>query len=369
MRTVWATRSLLQAFAWACALLPFTAFPVLAKNYDYKDVEINQQDSMTHGSNNYNNGSDDSKDEGVRNAMRALNNLAALNIGGAITYGYRGYGNYINSQKMDDLDDRARRLKGTMNSVNNNTVGGGANRAPASAASQGSSVTGNPSKRMSDMDRSFLYRGETSEVAAEFEKRSGMSREELFNHIASAADSGLSWDDPNLLEKVDERYKAFITRVPNKDFRGGIEKAYSMFDAVKRSQIVEEVAAFYNKNRWGTGDDDSAPQQLAASDSKIEASSGAPASGSTEKTESGDRSLAAVTAGGALAQQMKQEASMPKATRDSMGAYLGLGGGATDELNELMAHDDAESIFRLVSKRYRKLTPALIGKAVVLEAK
>ncbi len=218
---------------------------------------------------------------------------------------------------------------------------------------------------MSDMDRSFLYRGETAEVAAEFEKRSGMSREEFFHHLASVADSGLSWDDPQLMEKVEQHYQAFVGRIPNKDFRSSIEKAHSMFDLVKRAQIVEEAAAFYKKNRWG---DDSAPQQYAENEKQENTGATAPATAAASpvKSENADRSPSSL--GTPVVATAKTEESTTKLSKEQMGGYLGLGGGG-DELSELMTSDDADSIFRLVSKRYRKLTPALLGKAVVLEAK
>ncbi|MGZ3704836.1 MAG: hypothetical protein ACXWP1_02405, partial [Bdellovibrionota bacterium] len=234
------TRNRLGMQALAASLAVSFATPAFAKNYDYSGTEINQKDAGGYASNNYWNGSGDSKDEGVRNLTRALNHLAALDIGGAIHYGYKGYGNYINSQTMDDLDTASWKKKGTMDSLAGNILSGtsGANGASGitgggdppsqlgpesqnahphagSGGASDSSVTA-PSHTLANMDRSFLYRGETGEVASEFEKKSGMSREELFNQLAAAEASGLSWDDPNVADKMEARYQAFIAKIPNK---------------------------------------------------------------------------------------------------------------------------------------------------------
>ena len=50
----------------------------------------------------------------------------------------------------------------------------------------------------------------------------------------------------------------------------------------------------------------------------------------------------------------------PKLSKEQMGMYLGLEGNRGDDLKEFIGQE--ETIFRVVSKRYRKLTPMMIGK-------
>jgi hypothetical protein len=367
----------ITALAALALLLPG---PAGAKNYDYSGTEINQKDAGGYASNNYWNGSGDSKDEGVRNAMRALNHLAALDIGGAVHYGYKGYGNYINSQKMDDLDSAAWKSKGSMDSIGSPLLSGasgngagqngggnpsalGPERDPAHlpAGSNGakdasgeSSVT---SHKLADMDRSFLYRGETGDVAAEFEKKSGMSREEFFNQLANAEASGLSWDDPNLMEKGEALYQRFISKIPNKDYRTNLERAHSLFTLAKKMQIMEEAAAFYKKMRWGDGSpskvaNDANGNGSGAAEQAAAAGQGAP--------DAGRAPASAEPAAVVAAKEATDE--KPKLSKEQMGMYLGLEGSHGDDLKDFIGPDD--TIFHLVSKRYRKLTPMMIGKVM-----
>lgn len=343
-----------------------------AKNYDYSGTEINQKDAGGYASNNYYNGSGDSKDEGVRNGMRALNHLAALDIGGAIHYGYKGYGNYINSQSMDNLDSASWKNKGAMDSLVtgpiSGTSGGGSGitgdvsqssvgpesqnaKLPTSGSGSGTGAsTIATGHKLADMDHSFLYRGETGDVAAEFEKKSGMSREEFFNQLASAEASGLSWDDPNVADKMEARYQAFIAKIPNQEYRANIEKMHSMFSLAKKAQLLEEAAAFYKKMRYGDG--------ALASGGKNDisgASDAAAGAGSADRAPASEAEIA-----GDIAAPAKADVAAQKLTKEQMGMYLGLDGVKGDDLKDLVGAED--SIFRVVSKRYRKLTPMMIGK-------
>jgi hypothetical protein len=366
------------ALTGAAGLLAFALCgPASGKNYDYSNTEINQMDAGGYASNNYYNGSGDSKDEGVRNAMRALNRLASLDIGGAIHYGYKGYGNYTNSQRMDDLDSAAWRNKGTMDSAaaallsgssGGSGTGGdyastiGPEQDPAHLRNGGGrkGINGasgiSKSHMLSDMDRGFLYRGETGEVAAEFEKKSGMSRETFFNELAATEASGLSWDDPNVMDKMESRYRDFVQKIPNKDYRANIEKMHDMFNLAKKSQLLEEAAAFYKNARWGNGGDKLAKQAKDARDAAKLAEATPLQSGSASD---GDRSPASEAPVSALAKG-EDGAKLPKLTKEQMGMYLGLEGTHGDELKDFIGQED--TIFRVVSKRYRKLTPMMIGR-------
>ncbi|MGZ3653654.1 MAG: hypothetical protein ACXWSC_21105, partial [Bdellovibrionota bacterium] len=207
---------------------------------------------------------------------------------------------------------------------------------------------------------SFLYRGETGEVASEFEKKSGMSREELFNQLAAAEASGLSWDDPNVADKMEARYQAFIAKIPNKEYRDNIEKMHSLFSLAKKTQVLEEAAAFYKKMRWGDGN--VAQNHMSDVNAASALSAAAAGEGQGAASANGGRSLASEeSAGAAGAGEVAAKAEeTTKLTKEQMGMYLGIDAGKGDDLKDLVTNDD--SIFRLVSKRYRKLTPRMLGK-------
>jgi len=366
------------ATLWLCALL--AAPPALARDYNY-NKDMTQQDAMGYGSNNYWNGSGDSKDEGVRNGMRAMGRLASLDIGGAIHYGYKGYGNYINSQKMDDLDARAWKKKNTMNSVTNGMIGGAkgggsgttagdayssvgpqSEAAKMPSGSNGkstnseSAITGNKWK---DMDKGFLYRGETAEVAAEFEKKTGMSREEFFDHVANAADSNLSFDDPNLMNNLEQRFQAFKGAVRNKDFKDKLDKVHSMFSFMKKTEMLQEAASFYYAQRGPLTPPD---QMLAGGAGKGEASTVSVSGNGGATAAAGERALASDSTS-LLAAQSNSDPREATLRKDQMGLYLGLESSHGDELKDIMVNAE-DTIFKAVSKRYRKLTPGLLGRAM-----
>lgn len=360
-----------------CALIasPLDAF---ARDYNY-NKEMTQQDAMGYGSNNYWNGSGDSKDEGVRNGMRAMGRLAALDIGGAIHYGYKGYGNYINSQKMDDLDARAWKKKDVMNSISNGFISGsksggsgisgdtpsdiGPEREAAklAAGSNGRSQNGSSevtSKKWKDLDKGFLYRGETADAAAEFEKKTGMSREEFFNQVADAADANLSFDDPNLMNNLEQRFQVFKASVKNQDFKDKLDKVHSMFSFMKKTEMLQEAAAFYYQQRGPAG-----PPPTDVANSGVNGNtSGITAAGDGNGGSLGERAPAS-DAAPLVAPQSSTDAKDVKLTKEQMGMYLGLEGQHGDELKDIMINSE-DTIFKVVSKRYRKLTPGLIGRAM-----
>jgi hypothetical protein len=368
----------------AMALALFTS-PAQGKNYDYSGYTIDQKDAGGYASNNYWNGSGDSKDEGVRNAMRALNCLAALDIGGAFHYGYKGYDNYTNSQRMDDLDSASWSKKGNMDTQAGSLITGSINNAPntnpsnsdgaamsgpeeqnakllsgkgGASSNSASDITAQAKDHMlSSMDRGFLYRGETGDVAAQFEKKSGMSRETLFNEMAAAEASGLSWDDPNLMDKMEARYQSFIKKIPNESYRKNIEMMHDTLSMAKKTQIFEEAAAFYKEHRWGNGGDKVAQQ---AADAKAAAEAAASAAGAAGSSTISRELASAEEAPASVIAAREKNDEKPKLAKDQMGLYLGIDGAKGDDLKDLLGQED--TIFRTVSKRYRKLTPMMVGK-------
>ncbi len=377
------TRGNFWQIGWALALSVSLATPATAqptRDYNYNGKEINQTDAQGYGSNNYYNGSHDSEDEGYRNGMRAMSRLASLDIGGAIHYGYKGYGNYINSENMDDLDAMTNNRRGKMGSAGLTSVSGGGGNGSGAVANgdyvnptgperegarlpdgySGKSTNSESSitkRRWSERDKGFLYRGETGEVAAEFEKKTGMSRETFANHVASIVDARLSFDDPDLMNKLERRFLAFKAEKMNSDFKSKLEKVHSMFSFAKKTEMLQEAADFFNQHRskGGQGGEMLANSPTPAEEGKTPA---------TGENGSVDRAPASAEEGAAIA-LAPQSADPNKAevSRDQMKLYLGLDGSKGDELKDIL-NGSEDTIFKLVHKRYRKLTPGLLGRAM-----
>lgn len=330
-------------------------------------------------------GSDDSIDEATRNAMKAFMNLAALNIPGAISKGYQAYGNYLNSEKMDDLEARSKVNRNIMSSVGTGMGPGGKASGILGDKEVTSDVTG-ARKVYSQMDTGFLYKGETGEVAAEFEKKSGMKREDFFKHMAAGLDSRPTWDDPQLMQKLEGHFNNFKNAVPNKEFRDGLETAQNTIPNFARNKIMGEIAEFYAEAQKGWNKFRGGPETMVA-----DSGAGAPADAGREIAALGSpvpvsaEAASAVSAPGGAAGSGDPQVSaavlaaanakgVRKVARPDDGMFIGIRGDSKDALKDILSgppvvSGEQESLFKTISKRYRILTPALLGKASVLDSK
>lgn len=315
--------------------------------------DFSQAGSQETASKLNNRGSDDSMQAATNSAMVAVMNLAALNIPGAFSNGYRAYGQYINSEKLDDLERKNQQRKGSMASIGHAPIGGSAGSSSGGGGKNGGGITGTTFSRL---DPNFLYKGESAEIASEFEKRSGMKREEFLQHLGSATDSDITFQDPNLLQKIESRFEQFKAGIRNQDFRNGLDRAASMFSPSMRAEAIAKIQTYYNE-QW-QGGSPSAP--LVATDS-----SGAP---------SGEKGAQAAASAAAAANAVENSISEKVAQRSpassgsqSMEKNLFIGISPQDSqaaINELFSQSAAnenDSIFQKVSKKYRTLTPAMLG--------
>jgi hypothetical protein len=309
--------------------------------------EFTQAGAQNTAANLNNRGSDDSLEASSNSAMVAIMNLAALNIPGAFSNGYRAYGQYINSEKLDDLEAKNLRRKSSMTSIGAGLVGG-TNSSSGTGGKNGGGITGTTFSRL---DPSFLYKGEAAEIATEFEKRSGMKREEFLRHLGSATDSDITFQDPNLLQKVESRFEMFKAGIKNPDFKSGLEKAASMFNPSMRAEAIAKIQAFYDENRG-----DSGPTTTALAQNNGDSGASNPLL----------PVATAETAG--KANVMAEANTRAPASEAAMGKSLFIGISAQnpqDTLKELLnspSANEADSIFKKVSKKYRSLTPGLVGR-------
>ena len=267
--------------------------------------------------------------------MVAIMNLSALNIPGAFSNGYKAYGQYLNSEKLDDMEAHAKQNKGGLASMG---AGG-----TASSSSEAARPT-----TFSRLDPSYLREGEASEVAAEFESRSGMSRDEFLRQLGSATDSDLTYEDPDLMPKLEARFNAFTQSIPNKGFRKGLETAKNMVPASLRAEALNKLASLYNETWKDAPPAASGETPMVAATNPPVAAASAPAEEAppAERVPASETSAALADKNGGMLLGISQDSN---ALRDLLGSADG---------NE----EGALTIFEKVSRRYRLLSPALIGK-------
>jgi len=335
--------------------------------------DVTQENAQNRAARINNRGSDDSMEAATTSGMNAVMNLAALNIGGAVHWGYKGYGQYTNSEKLDDLEIRTLKLQGKMTTVGQGLVKGGGGGGTRQLTGRGpSGVTGNTS--FSRLDSGFLYKGQAAEVASEFERQSGMKRDEFLAHLSDATDSDISWEDPDLMQQLEARYQRFKSRVPNEKFRKGLETAETLVPPTARQELLGKFSKFYF-DAWkdsptstpnvaqASSIDLSTPKSESTNSARPTASAAAPVSSAINSanpsTDGMNRTLASA-----------DEPSY-KVERKMARMFIGLGSqNSQDTLNEYLANADLaeETIFLKVSKRYRLLTPSLSGDLASLEA-
>lgn len=301
-------------------------------------------------------------------AMTALMDLAALNIGGAVSNGYKAYGSYRNSEELDVTADLDNYLKNKMIS-SGTAFNGGTQSTKASATAKGSGgISGLTitDTSFSRLNPSFLRTGDSARVAAEFEKKSGMSREEFLTNLGKISDNKLSANDPQLMDKMVGRFEAFIAKIPNQEFRGNLEKGIAMIPQSARTGLVAQAL-----------------QKLSSGFMTASSSGGSGISdhalAKTEKLDSAPNTKPVTTANTATsvvaAATVPAEKSAGAAARapssnnagekiENAGFFIGLEKEGNDPLGNIIqsameSQSREETIFSQVTRRYRIVTPLL----------
>lgn len=310
-------------------------------------TSVNQQTAQEQAEAINRRGSDQSLESSTTYGMQALMDLSSLNIPGAINNGTQAYGKYRNSEDMDELGDQQRALRNSMGS--------------------GGSSVGSKSETETTYRRlnsQFLYEGKAGEVAAEFEKRSGMKREAFLQELSTISENKIDPDDPRLVDKVVSRFEAFTAKIPNAQFRANIEKGISMIPASARTGLIAQGIQKFSSYLADSGS--GANSMKSASMGSIE-DKGLSAKTASKKDEpSQDKAKPAVAAAAAP--------QKGKSLNDLKPLLIGLNDdnmGDPKELNKIVQDaidtqkkDDEDSIFVQVSKRYRMVTPQLAKSAI-----
>lgn len=180
------------------------------------------------------NGSDLSLQSSNTSAMRAILNLADMNIKGAVTNGYHAYGQYRNSENLDYASDMNK-----LNAISLSTVGSSAESSQLNSFKITQTSYGR-------LNTNYLYQGEAAQVASEFEQRTGMSRESFQKYMAQAAETQISATDPQMLDKVMNRFQDFAAHIPNAQFRASIEKAINLVPNSARTGLLGQAIAKFD---------------------------------------------------------------------------------------------------------------------------
>lgn len=200
----------------------------------------------------------DSEDRAVEKGFEAFANLAALNIGGAISNGKQAYGAYENSKEFERLSREAERRKQRMNS--------------------GGTVEARPLRErryiLASMDRSRLYKGAVGDAAAKAEQAFGWSREQMFDiavrweaQVLSKVEDGSKVTSAAFGDSVEDA-RRLIPYVPNPKTRSTLEKVSAIvtpqFAAFTLDKIFGEHAEANRKPAGGDQAKNGASEQMAA---------------------------------------------------------------------------------------------------------
>jgi hypothetical protein len=288
---------------------------------------------------------DQGSDESLRNsavyAMQALMDLSATRLPNAMTNGYRAYGKFRNSENLDRLKD--------INALNANSL--------ASIESGAAELPVRTETSFRRLDPAFLYQGDAGKVAAEFERLSGMKRNDFLVHMAEASEKKIKRSDPQMIDKAFSRFEGFIDKIPNAEFRANLERNMNIVPETMRrgmvAQAVTKLAGFFADA--GTAGAVS-PLDSTISEKGVAQLAGTQAAPSDQ---AGERKPAAATEASAL--------PPPPGKKGKDGGILGSvvlsairtqGQDAAPQASPSEMEGE-QTIFQQVTKRYRILTPKI----------
>lgn len=331
--------NILFLLAFFCALSPVQSFA----------DELSQAEAMYQASLVQKAGSEAALRQSTTNAMKGLMDLAAQKRASAIENGYKAYGQYVNSEDMDYMN-----LKNQLGYYKIYT-----HAAQASASGTSKARTLDPvTLGYGKLDPKFLREGEAGKVADEFEKKSGMKRDQFLKIMAKASASTISPRDPKLVDKVISRFEGFVKEIPNDEFRQSIEKTIAEVPSTVRTGLISKGVQKIAEIMAKMPPEKNAPAlAIKAPDSPERSPAAAVAivAGPEATPVAGVTPIIAETEPGLIGMKMVPNESGYKGIDkekfgvDVLGSVMQT---AIDEQKE-------ETIFKQVSKKYRAMTPKL----------
>lgn len=317
----------------------FLMMPLAAQAAD--DV-VSQADALKFSAQANELGSDQSLRNSTTTAMQALIKFSDNDIPGAFSTAYRAYGKFKTSENLDRARKQSLLAKASM---------GSAEKINLTSAEIEFLTTSTSYRRL---DPAFLSKGEDAKIAAEFEKKTGITGGEFVKMLAAASESKLYVGDPKLPEKVDAEFESFLEKIPNVDFRVKVKTALGVVPSLTRHKLlvqgVQKMMALMGPSVPSTVTDADVAKiaaKVANQAERVPAAAEAPLL--TEAALSTDTA----TETGVSDLTMKLHADEMAMADDSPSMQK------LDSVFRAAVETENESIFQKVSRRYRILTPRL----------
>ena len=307
-------------------LLVFLFFAVLPPAFADQNTAFLETDKKNRA------GSDESLKHSTVFAMSALMDLGNLNIPAAVNNGITAYGKYRNSGTLDRLSNE--------NMLNSASMSSAGTEAP----------TINFIKTtFRRLDPSFLRSGKYSQVAEQFEKKTGMKREQFLTKLSDVSEKKLKKDDPQLAQKALQEFEGFISAIPNQSFRANLQKGVNLVPKTIRTELIAKAVTKFSSVSPPSGNSQGAQRETAS----------APAAAAI--------SVPAASSSGPLASAPPETPQEPGAAPDPALASPIAEAQPSEQKNALQnvivaaldTQGEEPSIFQQVSRKYRSLTPQL----------
>jgi hypothetical protein len=154
----------------------------------------------------YRQASDQSLQNSVVNAMRAMTALGQGSYVNAYRVGTTAYGEWDNSKSLDQASRDAFAARGSL----------------GDGSQPGTPPPAQTSFRR--LDPAFLYQGDAGRAAADFEKATGIKRETFLRRMSEASDNPIAATDPRLVSKYIDRLDGLTRDIPDPKVKATFHK-------------------------------------------------------------------------------------------------------------------------------------------------
>lgn len=320
-----------------CIHLETGVMLLLSFAFSLPAFSFDQSTAMTTTAEVQRQGSDESMQHSEMNAMTAVMNLATLNVPGAISHGYKAYGQYRNSKDLDSTAD--------YNDANSANLSSG-------AGSSSKAASGPTSTTFSRLNTDYQRKGEYDRVASEFEQRSGMSREAFHKFMGQATDNPLSMRDPQLLDKLVGRFEGFAAQIPNAEFRKNIERGINLVPQSARDGILAK-ALHLATNAFARSEVGASTPEVAVPAPTVATK---PAETVAANTPADNSDMFPGDKGASVSGEAKPGSPLYKLSSVDRQPSSAL----WNVMEDALASGRGDSIFAQISKRYQVLAPKLV---------
>lgn len=187
---------------------------------------INQNEAQRNAADLLRIAADKSLESSASNSMQALVLLSKKDISHAVSQAYKAYGDFKNSENLD----RMQKL-GILSSLKMQTV-------------ETFNISDEDLKILKSktsfrrLNPNFLSSGESAKISAEFERQTGIKKQDFLELLSTVSEAQLFVSDPKLAEKAIAAFDSFVSKIPNKEFQAKIIKAKSFLPDDDRRKLL-----------------------------------------------------------------------------------------------------------------------------------